>query len=296
MIGSLLALSRLKILSIGEILWDVIGDLEHLGGAPLNFAAHAVRLGARSFLLSAVGSDERGKRARVQAATMGVETRFISTTGQAETGIAMVGMDEAGQARFSLQRPAAYDFLTPTDELLADSFDAIYFGTLLNTFEPAHRATLRVLDTFPEAIHFYDVNLRAGHYQLDLVEQLMSMADVVKFNEEEAAIITGNASPRLQEFCETQARLFRLDGVAVTRGAQGCVVLKDRDYAEIPGTPVTVGDTVGAGDAFAAAFLYGLTQDWSAERVGTFANRLGALVASRPGGVPDWKIEELNLL
>jgi len=55
---------------------------------------------------------------------------------------------------------------------------------------------------------------------------------------------------------------------------------------------VKVADTVGAGDAFAAAFLQGLSQGWSAHRIGDFANRVGAVVASRPGGVPMWSMED----
>jgi fructokinase len=49
---------------------------------------------------------------------------------------------------------------------------------------------------------------------------------------------------------------------------------------------------VGAGDAFAAALLYGLGQGWSAARIGDFANRVGAVVASRPGGVPPWTLAD----
>jgi fructokinase len=51
---------------------------------------------------------------------------------------------------------------------------------------------------------------------------------------------------------------------------------------------------VGAGDAFAAAFLHGIDQGWSAARTGDFANRLGALVVSRAGAVPEWSLEELK--
>jgi fructokinase len=52
---------------------------------------------------------------------------------------------------------------------------------------------------------------------------------------------------------------------------------------------------VGAGDAFAAAFLHGIAQGWSAARTAEFANRLGALVASRAGGVPEWSPAELDV-
>jgi fructokinase len=57
---------------------------------------------------------------------------------------------------------------------------------------------------------------------------------------------------------------------------------------------VKVADTVGAGDAFAAALVHGIQLGWPPREVADFANRLGALVASRRGGTPAWTLEELR--
>ncbi len=284
----------MKILSIGEILWDVIGGEEHLGGAPFNLAVHAARLGHDSWILSAVGDDDRGRRARAMAEHLGVHTRYLTTSMQAETGIARVSEDAQGLPQFKILRPVAYDFLSPTDELLADSFDAICFGTLLQSFEPARRATIRVLNTFPKAVRFYDVNLREGQYELSCVEDLMSRATIVKLNENEAEILSGAERRSLRQFCETQATLFGLEAIGVTRGENGCAVWIRGEYVEAPGLQVQVADTVGAGDAFGAAFLHGVTQGWPALRVAEFSNQVGALVASRVGAVPEWTVDELN--
>ena len=285
----------MRLLSIGEILWDVIGGEEYLGGAPFNLAAHAVRLGHRASLLSAVGNDERGRRAVAAATQLGVDTHYLSVTHQADTGIATVLSGHAGSAQWSITRPGAYDFLTPPDDLLADQFDAICYGTLLQTFEPARRATERVLETFPDSIHFYDVNLRPGHFDLKLVETLMANASVVKLNDSEAEAICGHTRCSLKDFCESQARQFSLEAIAVTRGEKGCAVFCGDEYAEAPAVPVKVADTVGAGDAFAAAFLHGVVTGWSASRIADYANRVGALVASRHGAVPTWSVEEAEL-
>ncbi len=286
----------MKILSIGEILWDLIGSEQHLGGAPFNFAVHAARLGNESYLLSAVGDDERGREARRQAESLGLNTRYLATSMQADTGTASVISNGNGENAFRIARPAAYDFVTPDDELFADSFDAIYYGTLLQTFEPARRATMRVLNTFPKAIRFYDVNLRSGHYDLECVKDLMSRATVVKLNEKEAAEITGSTHPSLREFCETHANLFGLQAIAVTRAENGCAMLVNGDYVEAPAYRVEVADTVGAGDAFGAAFLHGIAQGWPAAKIADIANRTGAWVASRPGAVPPWSLQELENL
>ena len=67
----------MRIVSIGEIIWDVVAPSEYLGGAPLNFAAHAHKLGHEVYLLSAVGDDERGRRALEGLKKCGISTDFV---------------------------------------------------------------------------------------------------------------------------------------------------------------------------------------------------------------------------
>ena len=100
----------------------------------------------------------------------------------------------------------------------------------------------------------------------------------------------------LSEFTKFWSGKFGWTAVAVTRGSRGCAIRIGSDYAEPPGYTVKVADTVGAGDAFAAAFLQRLSQGWAANRIGDFANRVGAVVASRPGGVPMWSMEDCDSL
>jgi fructokinase len=72
--------------------------------------------------------------------------------------------------------------------------------------------------------------------------------------------------------------------------------LINNEYVESPGFPVKVADTIGAGDAFSAAFVHGINAGWAASQIAGFANRVGALVASRPGGTPKWSIDEAMAL
>lgn len=283
-----------KIVSIGEILWDVFPDSERLGGAPFNFAAHAHRLGHNATFIGAVGDDERGRKALHQAAELGLSLDCIQNVPGAPTGYVSVRLDETGQPEFVIHRPAAYDALRMGAGVLARMSawrpDWIYFGTLHQSDASAHSETMKLLDAIPSARRFYDVNLRRNSYTLELVLKLMSIADTVKLNEHEAAEIDRCES--LQEFTETWSKRMSWRAVAVTRGAHGCVVRIGDDYAESPGYAVEVVDTVGAGDAFAAAFLHGLAQGWDAARTGDFANRLGAVVAQQAGGAPAWNLED----
>jgi fructokinase len=122
---------------------------------------------------------------------------------------------------------------------------------------------------------------------------------VVKLNDAEVEAVSrmfGTAETGLESFCRGGTERFGWQAVCVTRGSEGCALLLGGQYLEIPGYRVTVADTVGAGDAFAAALVHGIHSGWPAREIGDFANRLGALVASRPGGVPAWTPAELREL
>jgi len=197
-----------KIVSIGEVLWDVIGDKEHLGGAPFNFAAHCNKLGHEVCFVSAVGCDELGYRVIECMGRMGLSTRFVRRVEGYATGIASVSLDAMGQPSFTIRRPAAYDFLQLTGpdlkDLLAPAPDCIYFGTLLQMSAEAREVTHRLLAAKCGARKFYDVNLRPSCYARQLVCDLMRQATVVKLNDEEVPMadrMQGSTHGTLEEFC-----------------------------------------------------------------------------------------------
>lgn len=285
----------MRLTSLGEILWDLIGGQELLGGATFNFSVQLSRLGHDVSFISAVGDDVRGRRALQMAAQLGLSTEFIRIVDDAPTGTVSVTVDAQGQPSYVLHRPAAYDFAAIPARPLDPQW--IYHGTL-HFIEPRMRALLlELLRHYPEARRFYDINLRKDSYTVPLVLELLELADVVKLNDDELVQVqqmAGTTHASTEAFCRDYVSRFHWDAVCVTRGERGCAILKNGEYAESAGISVKVADAVGAGDAFAAAFLHGLDQGWPAARIGAFANRLGALIASRPGGVPEWSWNELQ--
>lgn len=290
----------MKIVSIGEVLWDVVGTTEHLGGAPFNLAAHLRQFGYEVYFVSAVGRDERGTQILDEMSRRDLETRFTARNPTYPTGIVSVSVGPNGQPDFVIHRPAAYDFPSLTAEqkqaLLSPPPDWIYFGTLLQTSAQARDLTATLLDGAPDARRFYDVNLRVGSYSADLVRELLVCADVVKLNDQEvieiARMLNVTFHDTLESFCRACSNIFELGSICVTRGAQGCALLAGSTYVEAPGYRIKVADTIGAGDAFAAAFLHGFSEGWAPARIADFANRVGAIVASKPGALPPWTIEE----
>lgn len=294
----------LRILSVGEVLWDVFGRIEILGGAPLNFSAAANRLGHSVSLLTAVGTDARGQLATATMQENGLTTELVQTTSLTSTGTAYVTTDNNGDATFVIKRPAAFDCVELNDSLLSKiSYvrpEWIYFGTLAQSMGRGEQQLKRLLTANPQARCFYDVNLREGHWNLDLVQRLSRLASIIKLNETEAETLfelSNGATPfSMDVFCRFWSSTYGGEVICITQGDKGCSVWRQGCLTSFPGYPVSVVDTVGAGDAFAAAFLHGHESDRSLERTARFANALGALVASRAGAMPNWTIEECRRL
>ena len=293
----------MHVIGVGEILWDLIGASEYLGGAVLNFSVQLARLGHRVSLVSAVGDDPRGRLALSRARDLGLSTRFIRTVPDRPTGIVTVTVDPGGQPSYVIHRPAAYDFAALNDadcaELVSPPPDWIAFGTLHSMHPTARQLLCRVVQRFPRAQRFYDLNLRRDSYTPELIASLLELAHVVKLNDVEVGMVGqmfGTADTTLEAFCRSNAARFGWQAVCVTRGSDGCALLLGGEYLEAAGYRVTVADTVGAGDAFAAALLHGIQAGWPPREVAGFANRLGALIASRRGGVPGWSPDELLAL
>jgi fructokinase len=89
-----------------------------------------------------------------------------------------------------------------------------------------------------------------------------------------------------EAFCRAGSARYGWHAACVTFGPRGCALLAGDDFVETPGVAVEVVDTVGAGDAFAAAFVHGLTAGWAAATIADFANRAGAMVAAVRGAIP----------
>jgi fructokinase len=205
---------------------------------------------------------------------LGVPTAHVRTVDDRPTGYVTIRLT-TGQPDYTIHRPAAYDAVAVPR---VEKPDWICFGTLLAMNPNARRVVHEIVEAHPKARKFYDVNLRRDSWTPELVRDLIAISDVVKVNEDEAAIID---TRKVLQLC-------------ITRGERGCTLRFEGESVHVPGTPAKVVDAVGAGDAWSAAFLHGYGGGWPLPEIGAFANRLGALVAGRRGGVPDWSPDEIE--
>lgn len=290
------------LLSFGEILWDVVGETEHIGGAPLNVAAHAARLGLRSHLYSRVGRDARGLRAREIVGGFEVGDRWLSEDAARPTGWVDVVLDAEGEPTYSIPDGVAWDAIPGPDEGMLREIErggirALYFGTLSQRGEVARAALARLRRALPEALVFYDVNLRPPYTDLNLVRESLVEVGILKVNHDELPVLGeyfwGKALEAEAAYERWRAE-FGVKLLLVTMAGEGCLAISQDERVRVAGIPTRLVSAVGAGDAFSAAFLSGRLAGRNLQTCAEMANRLGALVASSAEAVPLYRVEALG--
>lgn len=251
-----------KVVSLGEVLWDLLPSGPVLGGAPSNFACHVAGLGGDAALVSRVGDDDFGRKARRQLTAKGVRLDALGTDPTAPTGTVGVELTADGQPKFTIHENVAWDRITADDAARAvvGAADAVCFGSLAQR-TPAARLAIRALlgSTRPGALRIFDINLRAPFYAQETLAESLRLADVLKLNDGELAILAQMfalpGSPREQ--VQSLARTFELQAILLTLGAEGSCLWRAEQWYEQPGQRVDVRDTIGAGDSFTAVYEIG---------------------------------------
>jgi len=282
------------IIGLGEILWDVFPDGARFGGAPANFACSAAGLAgpsARVSMAGAVGRDDLGRRALTEFTSRGVDVAAVAVLPE-PTGRVDVTVDAAGHASYVFAPDCAWDNLPWSDSLerLAAGASAVCFGTLGSRGKTS-RATIRrfLAACPPPALRILDINLRPPFWTPEGIRGALELANVVKCNDDElpvvAEILGLSGSPETILGRLVSSRALRL--AALTRGARGSLLITaDGATSDLPGTPVSVVDTVGAGDAFTAAVTLGLLADWPLQKLHAHADAVAAYVCTQAGGTP----------
>ena len=285
---------QLRILSCGEVLWDIIHDQEHIGGAPFNLAAHLAQLGCDARMLTRIGDDPRGKAALAEMGRLGVYCSLVKIDPDHPTGYARVNLSGDGVASYTFPPNPAYNFIEADDGLIrslaAADFDAICFGTLQQKGDRTRASLMRVPRDVPARQVFFDINIRMKFYPAEVLRESLSLSTIVKLNEDEVPRVAQRLYDQAMPEPELAARLsrdFPIRIVCITKGPAGCIVFRGNESQTIPiESPVKVADTVGAGDAFSAALLQHYCKTGDPFASARHGNLLGAYVASKTGAVP----------
>jgi fructokinase len=270
------------------------------GGAPANVAFQAGQLGGRGAVASRVGTDELGDEIVAYLTERGLEMSALQRDPVHPTGRVTVDVSDQSHPRYVIHENAAWDFIAADAPLLklAREADAICFGSLAQR-SPVSRDSIHaaISAARPNCLIVFDVNLRQNWWEIAGIVRSMRCAQIVKLNHEEVAALAPLLGAPLQadafaEFIQQEHGVHR---VCITRAEHGCLLFAGDETIDLPGIQVTVVDAVGAGDAFSAALMMATLRGWPLGAAGELANRVGALVASRPGAMPDIKGELAEL-
>ncbi|MFN3189296.1 MAG: carbohydrate kinase family protein [Aureliella sp.] len=258
-------MNKLKIISLGEVLWDLYPDGELFGGAPANFACHAALQGADVEMVSAVGNDDRGRLAITVLRDYGIDVSRVQRIPNVPTGTVGVELDAEGKPTYVIHPETAWDALEWDSEMVEaiHAADAVCFGTLGQRSDPSRRTIRRAIMSAADAgvMRVLDINLRPPYFDRELICDSIRLASILKLSDDELCEVCfacGIDDSRKIESVRSLREIGDLDMVLMTRGADGAVLVTAEDTIEQPGVSANVVDTVGAGDAFTASFLIGL--------------------------------------
>jgi fructokinase len=280
-----------KILGIGEVLWDLLPSGPQLGGAPANFAYHTHALGAKAAVVTRVGRDLFGDMIQQRLAQQGIADGTVQVDEEAPTGTVTVSLSGKGIPHFTIHEQVAWDRLAITQKAVSEvsEADAICFGTLAQRSEPS-RTTIQTLVAAAslDALRVFDINLRQNYFSEKVIKASLALANVLKLNDAELPILAGllNLSGSVRDQIEQLARKFELQLVALTRGPGGSLLYQNGEWSDCPSIPITIVDTVGAGDAFTAALVMGLLQKKKLDEVNALADEVARYVCSCDGATP----------
>lgn len=285
-----------SLVGVGEVLWDLLPGGKLLGGAPANFAYHAMSLGGKGYVVSCVGDDEPGYELLNELDQMGLNRQFVALDHQHPTGTVSVSIDAWGAPEFIIQEDVAWDYIPFSPKLLGlvARVNAVCFGSLAQR-SGVSCATIRTLlqSTPSDCLRVFDVNLRKPYYNASIIKETLQLTDVLKLNDQELKVVAHMCAIRGTEY-EIITKLleqYNLEIIALTKGGEGSLLYnRERSsYCEAPF--VNVVDTVGAGDAFTAALIMGMLQKLPLETLHENATKLSAYVCTKKGATPELPLD-----
>jgi len=280
-----------KIIGIGEVLWDLLPSGPQLGGAPANFAYHARALGAEVCVITRVGQDDFGRAILQRFEEQEIGDGTVQVDDQVPTGTVTVTLSANGIPTYVIHENVAWDRLVVTSAALKAIrlADAVCFGSLAQRGEVSRAAIQRLVAAAPaESLRVFDINLRQKYYSLEVIEESLRLANVLKLNDDELPILARlfGLQGTTQNQVESLAKKFSLQLVALTRGPAGSLLFQCGQWSDCPSVPIKIVDTVGAGDAFTAALVTGLLRKMHLDEINSLADEVARHVCSCPGATP----------
>ena len=273
----------------GELLFDQYPDGNKiLAGAPLTVAWHLQGFGLRPILITRIGQDAEGELALAAMHQWGMDTRAVQIDHKYPTGHVQITQNN-NDNQFEIQPDQAWDFISSAlamEWVNTLPCSLIYTGSLAQRNPVSHKTLQRLmLETHLPV--FVDINIREPWAELNIIEQCLDIAHWLKLSDSELQIILkSDLSTNIAK--QLAIKRFKLrhniNTVHLTRGDQGSVLINESKYIEQTiDEPISLVDSVGAGDAYAAVCILGLHNGWDEEKVLKRANQFAKRICQQQG-------------
>lgn len=281
-----------SVIGIGEALFDVLPEGKKLGGAPANFAYHVSQFGLESCAVSAMGDDELGKELEKELIDHHLNYQIDKVA--YPTGTVQVSLDANGIPCYDIKEGAAWDNIPYTSALekLAKNCTAACFGSLAQRNEVSRNTIYRFLDNMPKEegiLKIFDINLRQGFYNKEIITESIKRCNILKINDEELITVSriyGYPGIDLENKCWLLLGKYNLKMLILTCGVNGSYVFTPGEVSFIETPKVEVADTVGAGDSFTGAFVASILKGKSVKEAHELAVKVSAFVCTQNGAMP----------
>jgi 5-dehydro-2-deoxygluconokinase len=294
---------------VGAPFEEIQSFAAYVGGSPTNISVGARRLGLKPALLTGLGEDPVGDFILHFLHNEGVVTDFIVRKPGRRTSAVVLGIEPPDKFPLVYYRDNCADIAITIDDVLAapvrDARVVQFAGTNFSK-DPSRSATLFAAELARQsgAQVVLDIDFRPDQWHDPrafgvAIRSVLRVVDVVIGTQDEinAAMLSdpGQMSLTHSQISDTKvsgdieaaiANLLALGPNALIekRGAHGARVhLKGRDVIDVPGFPVEIYNILGAGDAFAAGFLYGYAKGWDWYKATRLGNACGAIVVTKHG-------------
>lgn len=286
---------------LGDINIDILGSIDamprvggcafgitpsiHAGGAGLNTAFAAKRLGLATVLVSKIGLDFWGDWAIRTISENGFDVRTIVRTKSYPTGTVFVAVAGGERTFFAFRKNAADNHMLPSD-LEGISLDsgnvflsgtAVFegaesFDTYLGLIEDLHSRGSRV---------FFDPNSRPeGTEHSARIEKILRFTDVFLPGESELRLMLGGGP---EEAIIESILALGVSEIWIKRGAKGSELATRKGRMAFPPVPAATIDTTGAGDAYDGCIAWGHVRKLPIEKIGMYANAYAAMTTESIG-------------
>jgi fructokinase len=256
-------------------------------------------LGHRSIIVSRLGTDDLGEKARQQIVSLGMDDTCLQWDDAYPTGTVKIYFDKNKNPDYTIIEKVAYDHVEFSDNLetIIKSADCLCFGTLAQRNIDSRQCLHNMLSRFSGKFTLLDINLRKNCYSAKTLKTSLEQANILKLNDEELAVLVdifGLAGHSIPDQAEHLLHQTGLAYCVVTLGESGAFAISHRgDKIYSPGFHINLVDPCGAGDGFAAGFIHALLNKDSLKQACRIGNALGALVAQQEGATQPISYQEI---